>query len=457
MDIAPEMSVSGSGSGSVEDNCTTDACMCSPIGHCYLDPLSSSNITCATSWTPGYSYSSYIAAVEAIFFVIAFFWNLFILISFLIHRKLLKEAASVFLFNLALTDLLLAIFVILQCFITEMAGTFIIGHTDILRCRICEFLGFMMMFLMSSNIHTLAMLSLDRFILLSKPLSYKHYFTWKRAIGIVCCIWVLSFLLALPPIFGFGAYGFSRTISNCLPQWFGVSSKGINNIYFIAFISIESLIPILFLSFTNMWTYKIVTRVLKTKLIRQKTFSDMETHIKASESNHNRQQIQLVKVFSALFLAHIVCWVPVLTVMTVIMIGREFDPSFIYKIPRVVFTIGWLLYLTNPVVHPILETFFVKELRSRVNQVQETVRRSLKRVGSSFIDVQNSTKSKTGSVKKQKQDSSSKESGNSNSISILLSPIIENGKFELPNKDPAQLPEESEEDSWPGEPLPEEK
>lgn len=48
----------------------------------------------------------------------------------------------------------------------------------------------------------------------------------------------------------------------------------------------------------------IVTRVLKTKLIRQKTFSDKKTHTE-SESHHNRQQIQLAKVFSALFLAHI--------------------------------------------------------------------------------------------------------------------------------------------------------
>ena len=433
MDMALEMSGSGSGlgSGSMEDNCTSDACMCSPIGHCYLDPLSSSNITCAASWTPAYNYSPYIAAVEAIFFMIAFFWNLFILISFIVHRRLLTEAASIFLFNLALIDLLLAIFVIFQCFVTEVAGAFIIGGTDILRCGICEFLGFMIMFLMANTVHTLAMLSLDRFILLLKPLSYKDYFTWKRAIGIVCCIWVLSFFLALPPIFGFGAYDFSRTISNCHPQWFGTSSKGISNIYFIAVYSIECLIPIFLLSFTNMWTYKIVTRVLKTKLVRQKTFSNMETHIKASESDHNRQQIQLVKVFSALFLAHIVCWVPVLTVMAVVLIGREFDSSFIFRIPQEVFTVGWLLYLTNPVIHPILETFFVKELRSRVNQAQKTVRRSLKRVGSSFINIQSSIKSKSGSVRKQNAEQDSRYSA-----SVLLSPIAEDGAFELPNKDP---------------------
>lgn len=225
--------------------------MCSPLGHCYLDPLSSSNITCASTWMPLYDYSPYIAAVEAVFFSIAFFWNLFILISFLLRRELLKEAANIFLFNLALTDLLLAVFVIFQCFVSEVAGGFIIGHTDILRCGICEFLGFMIMFLMASTVHILAMLSLDRFILLLKPLSYSSYFTWKRAVVIVCCIWVLSFLLALPPVFGFGAYGFSRTISNCHPQWFGVSSAGISNIYFIAFYSIEALVPIFILTFTN--------------------------------------------------------------------------------------------------------------------------------------------------------------------------------------------------------------
>lgn len=437
MQASTEISMSGSGSGDMEDNnCTSGSMdcanitMCAPIGHCYLDPLSSSNITCAPSWTPAYSYSPYIAAVEAIFFTIAFFWNLFILISFLMRRKLLQQSAGVFLFNLALTDLLLAVFVIFQCLVTELAGGFIIGDTDILRCGICEFLGFMIMFLMASTVHTLAMLSLDRFVLLSKPLSYQNYFTWQRSVVIVCCIWVLSFLLALPPIFGFGAYDFSRTISNCHPQWFGLSSKGISNIYFIAFYSIEALIPIFLLSFTNVWTYKIVTKVLKTKLVRQKTFSDIKTHIKASESNHSRQQLQLAKVFSALFVAHVLCWLPVLTVMAVVLIGREFDPLFIFKIPGEVFTTGWLLYLTNPVIHPILETFFVKELRSRVNRAQMSVKRSLKRMGSSFIRVQTSMKSKSGSLVK-KQGASSEESGNSNSI--LLSPIPENGKLEFSN------------------------
>lgn len=364
---------------------------CTYFDHCRADELSDTSISCPHLWTvfpPKHlNYSPYIAAVQAVYFAIAYFWNLFILISYAVHRSLLKEPANIYLFNLALTDLLLAIFVILQCFITEARKAFLVGETDIVRCGICEFLGFMIMFLMASTLHTLAMLSFDRFFLLIRPLSYQQFFNWKKALLVVVCIWVLSFLIAIPPFFGLGTYFFSFTISNCHPQWSGKSFRGLDNFHYIVMVGAEAVIPILFLTFTNIVTYRIVTKVLRKKLKRQESFSEKKRESRAA---HNRQQLQLVKVFGALFLAHIICWVPVLVVVAVAFVV---DPT---TIPIEVYIFCWLLYLTNPVVHPILETFFVKDLRARVNSAQKSVRSSIRRVssmGSSFIQKQASSSS----------------------------------------------------------------
>lgn len=349
---------------------------CTSVGFCRITALSTTNISNEVVWLNLVSlkqYSPYIATVEAIYFVLAFFWNVFILVSLVRHRKLMKEPASVYLFNLAVTDLMLAVFVILQCFISEVSGGFKIGNTDVTRCGVCEFLGFMLMFLMASTLHTLAMLSFDRFFLLLKPLSYQQYFNRKRALIIILFIWLLSFGIAIPPVLGFGEYAFNVFLSNCHPKWLGHSYRGITNFNYIVFVAGEAGIPIAFLTFTNMWTYKIVALVLKSKLQRQRSF---HTKVKESESDHTRQQLQLAKVFGALFLAHIACWTPVLTAVAVSLIIGQ------CKLPVEVFIVGWLLYLTNPVVHPILETFFIKDLRMRVSRARQSVRDSLYGMGS---------------------------------------------------------------------------
>lgn len=356
---------------------------CSCAYQCRTGELSHTNISCDCVWSippPRIKHAPYVAAVEACFFLVAFFWNFFIIISFAMRRRLLKEPASIYLLNLAVTDFLLAIFVIFQCFIAELADGFIIGHTDVLRCRICEFLGFMIMLLMASTLHTLAVLSFDRFFLLANPMSYKKYFNWRRALVIVILLWCLSFCIAIPPIFGFGEYAFSVAIANCHPQWTGFSYTGIKNIHYIIFVGVEALIPIAFLTFTNMWTYKIVTGVLRARLDRHYSFRDKSIprtqQIRNEHAEHTKQQLQLMKVFGGLFLAHIACWMPVLTVL---MVANIVGPT---NIPIEVYITGWLFYLTNPVAHPILETFFIKDLRTKVNQAKTSVKTSLKNVGS---------------------------------------------------------------------------
>ena len=357
---------------------------CSCAHQCRTGELSSTNISCDCLWDIHPSllkYSPYLATIEAVFFMVAFFWNLFIIISFAMHRKLLKDPASIYLFNLAVTDFLLAIFVVFQCFVAELTGGFVIGHTDIIRCRLCEFLGFMIMFLMANTLHTLAILSFDRFFLLVNPMSYQSYFNWRRALVLVTVVWCLSLCIAIPPIFGFGEYAFTITIANCHPQWQGSSYRGIKNLHYIVFVGTEALIPIAFLTFTNLWTYKIVNSVLRARLKRNHSFTKSTSapqmqKMKNERVDHTRQQLQLIKVFGALFLAHTACWAPVLIVL---LVANIIGPT---NIPLEVYLAGWVLYLTNPVAHPILETFFIKDLRTRVKRAKRSVKKSIKHVGS---------------------------------------------------------------------------
>jgi len=102
-----------------ESNITTNGTML-PAFNCLIN-ISSVNITDRSHWrirdellygTP------YVATVILIFFLVSFFWNLFIIITYFVKFKLLKEPANIFLLNLAIADLLVALTTMLFSVVT---------------------------------------------------------------------------------------------------------------------------------------------------------------------------------------------------------------------------------------------------------------------------------------------------------------------------------------------------
>ena len=313
-----------------------------------------------------------VATIQALLLIIGVIWNLFILVSYCIKPKLLKEPANVYLFNLAVTDLLQSIFVIFSSFLTEVIGEFVFGSSDIIRCRYCLFLGIVLHTLILQSLHTLAVLSLDRFIFLYRPLKYKSMFNWKKAVAIQACLWVLCIGIAVLPTFGFGEYEFNLALATCIPRWTGQSQRGIDNINYVILYSTESLLPLFMLIFTNVLIIKIVRSFLKKKITRQRSFRGGNSKSSyEEEKRYQRQQQQLIRVFGALLVTHTVCWTPFLTTSFVAVgIGAA-------RIPVGVYLFGWLALLFIPVLHPMVESFFIKDLRCHVQK--------LARAGSSCI------------------------------------------------------------------------
>ena len=370
-----ELEVSGSGdfAGSGASNVTVpNATVFFPCRHSPFSRNSTSPLVWSHALVPVLEDTRiYVAVIEGLLFLVGFVWNLFVLICYCWKPRLLKEPANVYLFNLAFVDLLLTIFITLTAFTSEATGEFIYGKSDFVRCNYCVFLGVFLHTFISMSLHTLAILSVDRFIALSHPLRYRVTFTWKKAVLIMAALWALSIAISLPPIFGFGEYEYNIAFSACNARWTGEGWRGIRNIYYVTFYSMESIIPIIILTLTNVIVIKIIRRVLKNQITRRRTYRKNSKAIEAEEE-YRKGQRQLVKVFTALFIAHIVCWTPVLTVLFVsLAIGAE-------NIPLQVFVAGWLAYLSIPIVHPIIESSFIKDLRYQFDRTKSRVRSSLR-------------------------------------------------------------------------------
>ena len=292
--------------------------------------------------------------------MVTFTWNLVIIASFLTKIKSLREPAHLYILNLAITDFLLSVSIIFPTFITNITGEFTVGNTDVVRCSVCEFLGFLYVTLFASTLHTLAIISFDRFIHLIKPLTYAHYFNFQKALAIVTIVWIISIGLAIPPFLGLGEYAFNTLLLSCQPRWTGSTNNNTHNFMFIIFLGSEAVIPLFFFLITNAWTYKHIREFFKKNYNRQS--SVYFTNVQQQTTEYDHKQKQLLRVFGALFLGHMICWLPVATIIIVGLVVKA------EKFPDEIFLITSLCYFTNPVVHPILETIFLPFLRKKIHQ-----------------------------------------------------------------------------------------
>ena len=96
-----------------------------------------------------------------------------------------------------------------------------------------------------------------------------------------------------------------------------------------------------------------------------KNFSSQLEHVQSVhniESRHNMQQIFLAKVFGTIFVVNIVTWIPTVFIALVSgIVGADRIP------PETLFFI-FIMFLSQPAIHPILETFLVTKVRKSLSK-----------------------------------------------------------------------------------------
>ena len=366
MNTSEQASGSGSGSGSgMMDmfSCTMPS------------TFSSDSIANESAWIISSEPTvSYIAAfILSVMCLIAFVWNIVILVTYCYKYHLLKHPANIFLFALALNDLLVSVAVLPPSIVTFAAREFIIGNTDFVRCGFCYFQGFLIVFCSVVSINVLAILSIDRCLHLSNPLTYRNKESPVVGIIVMIAVWIFSFLLCISPAFGFGEWEFNVSIAVCMARF-----TPLENLRFMIIIVIYCLVPIFVLAITNIWTYKIVAKFLSKRRVRKLSYRGSIKEKREDNSQHQQQQKQLVKVFGALFIANIVIWSPLIVMVFVVFLFTPSVPSWLY-------VIFWIMVSSNSMIHPILESFFNKELRVQVSRGKKKVSKTVRSTSRSLI------------------------------------------------------------------------
>ena len=334
---------------------------------CLLPNVSRKHAT-AEYWD---THAPSVAAFMSIFFVVALYLNSFILYSMVRSRsKLLRAPTHIVLFSLAVNDLLLTVLVMPVSIITTIAQDYPFGPSDHVRCKVCQH-GLIFSILSVSSIHHIALLSLDRFLFIYTPISYKTLVTrWKMLFALLG-VWFISIVIGIMPLFGFGAIGYSSSIGTCVAIFHGETHLT-KNINFVLLFFVEALIPISVIVVCNIGLLCTARkhlkklRAAKKQMYTASSTTDTNTSKKVeTEMNreHKQQQFQLFKVFTAIFIGNLITWMPVLGLALASQV-IDFDDVTSEAIAFV-----YMTYISYALIHPILESWFIVDIRSRVKKI----------------------------------------------------------------------------------------
>lgn len=152
-----------------------------------------------------------------------------------------------FLINLAIADLLMALFCMPFTFADAIFRTWIFSEP------FCPIVLFVQMLSVAASVFTNVAIGMDRFLVVAYPL--KHRFTIQRYKYVIVAIWTCSLLLASVQLFVARAMHFESGVLVCNEIWPNTNSR---RIYTIFVLVLTYIIPLLILSIT----YSIVSFLL---------------------------------------------------------------------------------------------------------------------------------------------------------------------------------------------------
>ena len=296
-----------------------------------------------------------IATIYSVIFVIAFSWNLFVILFVLKNRKLLKDPPSIFLLSLAIVDFMEAVTSIPFYVATLIGGGWIFGETDEMRLAFCKAVGFFLTVFLGVSVYILSIIALDRFLYIFCALKYHKLMKPWRAWLLVLVFCIPPIIIASTPLYGFGEYFFFLEFGVCLFHWRGETE------YVVAFCLIM-MVPITMIVVFTILTYCYVRRFLHK---RQRRHSQWNLNISMSTNNvrdvikeHKAKRKNLNRIFIALLVTQLVCFAPGLLTAFVGRIIGSYDP-----VPDIIFFIDFVFVLSNAALNPIIQSGFRKPIR----------------------------------------------------------------------------------------------
>ncbi|XP_063822339.1 neuropeptides capa receptor-like isoform X2 [Ostrinia nubilalis] len=261
--------------------------------------------------------------------------------------KTMHTATNYYLFNLAISDLILAFAILLEL---RSYTTVAADHSfeyEYIENLICIIQMVITVALMNNGILNLTVLAIERYIAIWHPLLLNRRPIWRRVTKVIACIWIVAILEALPEIWTL-AFIKTNTLAVCftVPTTFARILNGV--LALVTFV-----IPLGIMVFVySMIAFKV--NVTPRKNSRDKIFNQRD----------NKSRVHKLVAVTVSFL---VCWVPFFALRLVIFAYNMHHPSWFSQnwdlFMMVISFNSWFSIVLNPILCSLMSTKFRKALK----------------------------------------------------------------------------------------------
>nr|AAL25619.1 orphan G protein-coupled receptor Ren 1 [Renilla koellikeri] len=298
--------------------------------------------------------------VHALFLLLVIFvavsGNAFVCAAVARYRRL-QRPSNYFLVSLAASDILVALFSLPFRAYFEINATWQLGkHT-------CQFWIFVDLLCSSASIVNLSLISVDRYISLSRPLRYLVLMTTQRCRIGIFAVWLFSFTVSILSLHNWSSDG---TLE------YEVMCRKIDKVYYTASTILAILIPLTMLIVLYYLVFKMALeqqRKISQSTTTGNSFSQDGTINNPSQTHHHRRNFLRVELKAAKTLiivvgTFLICWLPLFCMMLIL----QYSPKHFEGLPLRTQTILGTLFVNtlpylNSALNPFIYTYFNSDFR----------------------------------------------------------------------------------------------
>lgn len=284
----------------------------------------------------------------------------------IIAKKLHRKPSYLLLLNLGLSDLLLIVTVIPIQLATALTGEYwSVLRNDVAKCMACKS-GLVSIVFLFVSLSTISFMSFDRFVFIYRPLRYKKIITFFRVLIFLIVMWILSIILAILPLVGFGHIIFDSLFLSC---YYDISGSGSpTNKGFAAFIYLVYGIPVILIVVFNLLVVYMVQKNIRSTYRVRKSFVNTATMkargrdvYKEVKKKRFNKQLNLIKVFGGLLLTNLLSWLPSILFGLITLFSQNLS-----IIPYPLYTVSVTLFMMQVAAHPLVEIALLKEVKNPI-------------------------------------------------------------------------------------------
>ena len=290
------------------------------------------------------------ASFFLLFIVFGLPWNVPVLVT-IIKEKLFKQPSILLLLNLILTDIAFLVIPVPLLVVTGLAGEYIVGNTDWIRCQTCP-IAFLTLILMYNSLFIIAMMSVDRFLYIYKPLQYERLVTKVWILVPMLIAWIVSICIGIASrLVGFRNINFQPIFLACTVG---------NGITLAIVLILVGFVPLAVTVVCNVLIIRIVLKNIKIIYAKRNSKVAQEQLYKNIKKIRDKKQLHLFQVFGALLFSNAITWLPYMSVLVaLVLVGFN-------KVSHTAISVAFVLFYSQSVIHTLIQTIFIADVRNRL-------------------------------------------------------------------------------------------